>query len=218
MFFPDEEDWHALCMASNRIGDPFEPLKCIPLAHDPNRYLTLGSELRFKYEHFFNKDWNASNSGSTRPTDPTWRDDVATTSAYLEYDIGEHSGADRPPLAIRIGRQLLANGSQRMIDDRSGLNTEQPFDGVRARIEAGAWRADIFAVRPVNVGGFAFNNLADRTRSLSGVYASRHRGCRDDRYLRIGRSATRASVLPRYRTRSARYARSTIRDKLESYR
>jgi hypothetical protein len=63
-----------------------------------------------------------------------------------------------------------------MIDDRSGLNTIQPFDGVRVRLTGGNWTTDAFAVRPVNVAPYAFDDLPDRTRSFSGIYATRTLG------------------------------------------
>jgi hypothetical protein len=201
-YLPDEENWKSFCSPKNRSNDIRDAPKCIVLSSDPNQYLTLGADVRFKYEHFFNKDFNFSNSGyllerelldadlhedrlrafvqlehatatdEHAPVDATWRDDFATTSAYLAYDIGGATGAATPPLEVRIGRQLLAYGSERMIDDRSGLNTEMPFDGVRARLESGPWRADLFAVRPVNNGSFGFDDLADKTKALLGVYAT----------------------------------------------
>ncbi len=204
-YLPDEEDWRALCSPANR-RDGLDALKCVPLGADPNAYLTLGAVLRLKDEHFFNKTWNANNNGylldrelvdadvhldrlrafvqlehagvtnGHAPIDPTWRDDFATTSAYLEYAIGGTTGSTTPPLAIRVGRQLLAYGSERMIDDRSGLNAQAPFDGVRARIRTPGWRTDVFVVRPVTVGPFAFDDLADRGKALGGIYATRVAG------------------------------------------
>jgi hypothetical protein len=200
-YLPDEENWK-ICLPAKRSNDVQDALKCISLSGDRNQYLTVGADVRFKYEHFFNKDFDPSNSGyllerelldadlhedrfraffqlehatatdQHAPIDATWRDDFATTSAYLEYEIGGATGAATPPLAVRIGRQLLAYGSERMIDDRSGLNAEMPFDGVRARIESGSWRTDVFAVRPVGTGSFGFDDLADKTKALLGVYAT----------------------------------------------
>jgi hypothetical protein len=204
-YLPDDENWKPLCDPANRI-DPFDSLKCIPLGADPNDYLTLGFDERLKYEHFFNKDWNASNSGyllerelldvdvhaarlrafvqlehatatdQHAPIDPTWQDDFASTSAYLAYAVGGATGSSKPPLSIMVGRQLLAYGSERMIDDRSGLNTEQPFDGVRLRFIGGTWRTDVFVTRPVVVNPSAFDDLADTTKSFSGIYGSDRMG------------------------------------------
>ena len=171
---PDEENWKAYCSTANHSGTLLDAFRCIPFGADPNDYLSLGADVRAKYEHFFNKDWEASNSGylmereligidlhvdrfrgfvqlehatATNPHDPvdaTWRDDFASTSAYAQYDIGGSTGAPRAPIELRLGRQLLAYGSERMIDDRGGLNTLQSFDGIRARFHSGDWRTDAF--------------------------------------------------------------------------
>ena len=133
-YLPDEDNWKSYCSNANRSDDVQDALKCIALSNDPNEYLALGADLRFKYEHFFNKDFDRSNSGyflerelldadlhedrlraflqlehatatnEHAPIDATWRDDFATTSAYLEYSIGGKTGAMTPPLAVRIGR------------------------------------------------------------------------------------------------------------------
>jgi hypothetical protein len=202
-YLPDDENWKSFCTPANRTLDLQDAVKCLPLGDDPNQYLTLGADLRFKYEHFFNKDWNRSNSGyllerelldadlhddrlrafvqlehatatdEHAPIDATWRDDFASTSAYLEYDIGGATGDARPPISIRAGRQLLAYGSERMVDDRSGLNTEQPFDGLRVRFQSEHWRTDAFVTKPVSVAIGGFDDLAVRGTSFSGVYATR---------------------------------------------
>ena len=254
-YLPDEENWKSFCSPTNRGSDVRDALKCISLSGDPNQYLTVGADVRFKYEHFFNKDFNPSNSGyllerelldadlhedrlrafvqlehatatnEHAPVDATWRDDFASTSAYLEYDIGGATGATAPPLAVRIGRQLLAYGSERMIDDRSGLNTEMPFDGVRARLESGPWRTDIFAVRPVDTSPFGFDNLADKTKALLGVYATDRIGSQtvdlyafeDQRqsqfYYRGTAPEERFTIGARYATSSAAFDSDTELDK-----
>ena len=48
------EDYHYLANPRNRT-DPFDPLKYIPLnPDDPNSYLSLGGEIRERYEHYNN--------------------------------------------------------------------------------------------------------------------------------------------------------------------
>jgi hypothetical protein len=201
-YLPDEEYWKPFCNPASR-SDPIDSLKCIPLSGtDSNIYATLGIDVREKYEHFFNKDWNPTNDGyllqrylldvdlhedrlrefveleySTAtnphaPIDATWQDDFASTSAYAEYAIGGVTGAKDAPLELRVGRQRLAYGSERMIDDRSGLNTIQPFDGVRARINTGTWRTDLFYLRPVTVAPYGFDDLANKSASFFGGYAT----------------------------------------------
>ncbi len=254
-YLPDEENSKSYCSSANRGADVRDALKCIAFSNDSNDYLALGADVRFKYEHFFNKDFDRSNSGYLlerdlldadlhedrlrafvqlehatatgrhAPIDATWRDDFATTSAYLEYAIGGTTGSATPPLAVRIGRQLLAYGSERMIDDRSGLNTEMPFDGVRARLDSGSWRADLFAVRPVNTGSFGFDDLRDKTKTLLGIYATDRIGSQtvdlytfeDQRqsqfYYRGAGPEERFTIGARYATSSAAFDSDTELDK-----
>ncbi len=201
-YLPDEEYWKPLCDPVNR-SEATDALKCIPLSErDANVYATVGIDVREKYEHFFNKDWNPTNNGYLlerylldgdvhedrlrefveleyasatnphAPIDATWQDDFASTGAYVEYDIGGTTGAQNAPLELRVGRQRLAYGSERMIDDRSGLNTIEPFDGVRARLNTGTWRTDFFYVRPVTVAPYGFDDLANKGASFFGGYAT----------------------------------------------
>ncbi len=254
-YLPDQEDWKPLCGV--RSENLLDTIKCIPLAaRDANRYLSIGADIRLKYEHFFNKDWNSTNNGyllerelvhfdlhldrlrtfvelehatatnQHAPFDPTWRDDFATTSAYVQYAVGGATGAAAPPIAVMIGRQRLAYGSERMIDDRSGLNTIQPFDGVRVRFSGRDWTTDAFAARPVNVGANAFDDLPDRTRSFSGIYATRTLGSEatldiygliDQRqsqfYYRGVGPEVRDTIGVRYATNAAHYDTDTEIDK-----
>jgi hypothetical protein len=201
-YLPDEEYWKPLCDPVNR-SDAADALKCLPLSErDANVYATVGIDVREKYEHFFNKDWNPTNNGYLlerylldgdvhedrlrefveleyasatnphAPIDATWQDDFASTSAYVEYDIGGATGAQNAPLELRVGRQRLAYGSERMIDDRSGLNTIEPFDGVRVRLNTATWRTDFFYVRPVTVAPYGFDDLANKGASFFGGYAT----------------------------------------------
>ncbi len=62
-YLPDEEYWKPFCDAAAQ-SDPVDSLKCISISGtDANIYATLGIDVREKYEHFFNKDWNPTNNG-----------------------------------------------------------------------------------------------------------------------------------------------------------
>jgi len=254
-YLDDEENWRSFCSPTNRPPGSQNDLKCITLANDPKRYVTLGADLRFKYEHFFNKDWNPSNSGyllerelldadvhedrvrgflllehatatnQHAPVDATWRDDFATSSAYLEYDLGGATGAAEPPIQLRYGRQLLAYGSERMIDDRSGLNTLAAFGGFRARFASPHWQTDVFVVRPVTVNAFGFDDTTDNTKSFTGAYATRRIGAnaldfygfvdqrRSQSYYRGTGPEVRETLGVRYATSSPSFDSDTELDK-----
>ena len=119
---------------------------------------------------------HSGQNGGRFPADRTALDDAAFTDLYVEVAIGpQHSGGGTP-LRIRAGRQELAYGAGRMLDNRYGLNTLQPFDGVLLRVAARRWAIDAFAVRPVIVAHGSFDDRPDASRSLAGAYASREAG------------------------------------------
>ncbi len=65
------------------------------------------------------------------------------------------------PITVRIGRQKLVYGSQRMVSPLEWVNTARVFDGARIGIDAGAGRKlDAFATRLVPVTPTALNDHA----------------------------------------------------------
>ncbi len=69
--------------------------------------------------------------------------------AYL--DVGAPSSGTAP-VSLRIGRQKLVHGAQRMVSPLEWVNTARVFDGARLSIAAGAGRrVDAFATRLVPV-------------------------------------------------------------------
>ncbi len=76
--------------------------------------------------------------------------------AYLDVGLPESGPL---PISLRIGRQKLVYGSQRMVSPLEWVNTAQVFDGARIRIEAGAGRKlDAFATRLVPVSPTRLND------------------------------------------------------------
>ena len=74
---------------------------------------------------------------------------------------------------IRVGRQDLALGSQRLIGTRDGTNVRRGWDGVRAKVSKGTWAVDAFALALVDVEpDGVFNDRSDDSRLLSGLYAT----------------------------------------------
>ena len=62
-------------------------------------------------------------------------------------------------------------GSSRLVSVREGPNVRQSFDGVRLALDAGVWRVDGFAVRPVETNEGVFDDSSDSERLLWGLYA-----------------------------------------------
>lgn len=73
---------------------------------------------------------------------------------------------------LRAGRQVMAYGSERLISARYGPNVLRAFDGVMASWQGPGLRADAFVTRPVRNDPDDFSDGADRHRRLSGLYAT----------------------------------------------
>lgn len=106
---------------------------------------------------------SAVTSGSQRsPVDSNVFD---IREAYLEFGNQDRS--------LRIGRQDLLLGSQRLIGTRDGTNVRRGWDGARLSLKTGNWQLDAIAVALVDVeSDGVFNDRADDGRLLAGLYTT----------------------------------------------
>ena len=104
-------------------------------------------------------------SGRTRsPDGPPFEDTFDLRMAYAEFGDSE-----KKPVSLRVGRQELAFGEQRLIGHVSWLNTARSFDAVRATFRHRGYRLDAFASSVVNVRESEFNKRADGN-NFHGLY------------------------------------------------
>ena len=196
------EDWSVLRDAPERGEDWWRPLKYWPLDDDGEAYLSLGGELRTRYEGYADNLWGQSSA----PHDGyLWlramphadlhagpaRVFVQGIAGYARgvgggkgpadetgIDLVQGFGDVRFPigsnasLTLRAGRELVALGSERLVGTRYGTNVPQPFDGIHAIFQRGSVRVDAFHLRPVAIGPGAFDDAASRTRHLDGIHAT----------------------------------------------
>nr|WP_206079032.1 alginate export family protein [Mesorhizobium camelthorni] len=196
------EDYSYLRDPSKRTGAWWEPLKYIPLDSSGTSYLTLGAELRFREEAYWNFNW-----GEVPVDNYQWYRMMPYADLHLGPNVrlfGQMIGAwatgketnvtgvdetgfellqgfadlklplsDSADLTLRGGRQLLSYGSERLISLRYGPNVLRSFDAGLASIEAGHWRVDAFYARPVQNEIDSFNDRFDGNRSVWSAYAAR---------------------------------------------
>lgn len=102
-----------------------------------------------------------------RPID---EDQLNVQNAFADVVVGT---AERGTLLVRVGRQELFYGSQRLIDVREGPNLRLSFDGARASWKKRAWQVDGFLFSQINVRTGRWDNKDPLEPNLWGVYAVR---------------------------------------------
>lgn len=86
---------------------------------------------------------------SIDPDLPPLRIDVNRSdflNAFVEVKVGEW---ENHPIYVRLGRQELLFGSQRLISTLDWANTRRTFNGVRVYRQGEQWDTDFFWVQPV---------------------------------------------------------------------
>ncbi len=103
-------------------------------------------------------------TGRRRPLDV---DTLALQNGFAELDLplGNDRGAN-----LRLGRQEMTFGAQRLVSPLDWANSRRTFDGVTATVHAAGWRATGFWTRPVRIRKHIAN---DHLHSVEfyGVYA-----------------------------------------------
>jgi hypothetical protein len=195
------EDYSYLRDPDNRSGAWWEPLKFIPLDAAGSAYLTVGDEMRLRYERFWNNQFGSAvkpDEGYLRFRALPYADlhvgpDVrvfgqliaawAARSDRTKSPFTDETGVDllqgfadwRLPLPAG-SRVTLRGGRQVMEYGRlisTGPNIRTSFDGGLVRWEIGDWRVDGFYVRPVEPEFDWFDDHADGSRKLWSVYSTR---------------------------------------------
>ena len=85
--------------------------------------------------------------------------------AYAELSGGEEAR----PLRLRIGRQEVTFGSQRLVSRRAGPNVRRSFDAARATGTSGGWTLDLLLARPVEVDAQPLRDWGEDDEALGCV-------------------------------------------------
>jgi len=101
---------------------------------------------------------------NTNPDGPPFEDTFDLRMAYVE--LGD---SEKKPIGLRVGRQELVFGEQRLIGHVSWLNTARSFDAVRATFRHKGYRLNAFASSVVNVREGEFNKRSDGN-NFHGLY------------------------------------------------
>jgi hypothetical protein len=196
-----DEDYTFLSDPAQRT-DFWDVVKYIPIARGRAGFLSLGGEARVRFEtyrnEFFSTSPHADNAyllqryflhADYHPTDwlrifgqfqssledgrpggprPTDRDtfDIHQLFADLTAKIGDER------LTLRIGRQEMSYGAERLISPREGTNNRRSFNAARLLFARDSVSIDAFFSSPVEVDQDVFDNQNIRDLWLWGVYAT----------------------------------------------
>ncbi len=201
-----EEDYSYLRDPAKRT-DYLDPLKFIPLDADGRVYLTLGGDMRQRFEHysgsglsngsvdgradsyylaryllhadlhlgeslrvFFQLDSNTELGRRGGPRPNIDRDDFDVHQAFFDWRLPLR---DDTTLLVRLGRQELAYGDDRLIDIREGPNVRQSFDAARLSLQNPGYKVDALFARAVATNKGVFDDGYDLQQAeVWGLYAT----------------------------------------------
>jgi hypothetical protein len=120
--------------------------------------------IRFFAEYFYAERFNGELD--PRPIDIN-RSELQ--NLFVEVKAGEFQGR---PVYVRVGRQELLLGSQRLISTLDWANTRRKFQGIRGYYLGEDWTVDAFWVQPVPVERNHWDNV-DNNINFFGLFAAR---------------------------------------------
>jgi hypothetical protein len=120
--------------------------------------------LRFQFQ---GQDAELFGRNPIKPDAPPHENAFNLRQAYVEAGNLESS-----KFGLRVGRQELFFGEQRLIGHLNWMNDARSFDAVRASYRSKDYRIDVFAASVVNFYDGAFNDRRTDGNNLHGIYSS----------------------------------------------
>ena len=198
-----QEDWSVLADPALRT-EPLDSLKYVPLGTDPKSYLSLGLNLRERYEQsdangFGTRGTPAANYVISRLETHADLHLGSQVQLFAQFDSAFAPGKERltpvdenrldleqafaayvVPLAdgtlkFRLGRQEMGFDLQRFVAVRDGPNIRQAFDAAWTDYETGPWRLIGFYSQPVQDRNLrAFDDYSNGHLTYGGVRLERN--------------------------------------------
>lgn len=109
--------------------------------------------------------WQTDRIGGPRPTD---RDEFDLHQVFTDISLPL---TPEETLRVRLGRQELMFGSQRLVSVRESPNVRQGFDAIRATFNRGGWRLDAFAAHPVKTDPGVWDDDSNGDAKFWGLYS-----------------------------------------------
>ncbi len=190
-------DYRYLDKPNDNQYDPSDQLK--RMHPTPDTMLTIGGESRARYMNEIDSRLGTANNEYMLYRNRVWADFWYTDSfrIYGEFISAIIDGNDLAPLPIdkneadflnlfaevrvcelggapvyvRVGRQEMLFGSERLITTLDWANTRRTFEGVRAFRRTEAFDVDVFAVHPVTINPTTIDK-ADTETLFYGIWTT----------------------------------------------
>jgi hypothetical protein len=191
-----DEDYTILKNDTNRSF--YSTIKYQPLSQNGGTYLSFGGEVRYQYFNFRNEDWGDApkdadgyilsrflahtdvHAGKNFRLFAQLQGSMANgkgsgTSAVDENPLDLHQAffdinTNSKNVILRVGRQELSYGSQRLISVRELPNNRQSFDAVKTMFALGACKLDAFYGRYVSANKEIFDDVSNWDINIWGAY------------------------------------------------
>ncbi len=178
--------------------EPLDGIKYVPLGGDSSNYLSVGGELRERYEGFINNPLfgiNTNQSDHYLLHRALLHGDLHLQDFRAFLQLGHHDAYSKEGTVnptersgfdiqqafaqyshggawLRAGRQEIAFGSQRLVGFREGPNIRQSYDGIRLHYESGGLISDLFISRPTEIQPDDFDDSADDNQLFWGAHVT----------------------------------------------
>lgn len=189
-----EEDYSFLGNDSTRNW--YQATKFKSLSKNNKTFLSIGGDIRYQYQWFRHENWGespADNDGfiltrylthADLHAGPHFRTFVQLQSSLANGMINPPSPVDEnqldlhqafadfslSPFTVRVGRQELLYGSQRLVAVRDGPNNRQSFDAAKLVYTRNNWKADFFFSYYVRSKPKIFDDGLNKTTKFWGGY------------------------------------------------
>ncbi|CAM1369134.1 alginate export family protein [Tenacibaculum xiamenense] len=184
--FRQNENYEYLQSGSNTSykKDLFDPIKFIPINKKETIYISLGGQLRPRFEYFSNRNWISDSDENFYSQRIAFHTDIVLgkhvrlfgelyhgyTSHEKEFAQSDNldfhqafldikfSTGENSKITFRLGRQELAYGAARLIGFREGPNIRRSFDASRVIYKVGSANIQAFYGKEVRPAFGSFDN------------------------------------------------------------
>lgn len=194
-----EEDYRYL--AKDTANNFYKKLKFSGLSKSKQHFVSQGGEVRYLSQYYKNEEWgdiptdytsfytrflyhtdwhfgknirlfaqlnSTFTNGRITPNRSIDENRLDVHQAFLDLYLIQN---EQTKLTLRIGRQELLYGSQRIIAVREGPNNRQSFDAVKVYYISNRWQVDFYYAQPLINKPNLFDDASNTNRKVWSGYA-----------------------------------------------